>query len=181
MTAREKMENTLKAMLCEMPYEKITVKSLTGRAGVNRNTFYLYYNSLDDMLEKIQKEIADHYTEKTRRYDRMKDTEILTRIFLAYVQEQGAFGEFLWGEERSSYMYNRISNETRKECWPAEQGKSVREIAYKNIVLYYIQLTTVKIYRQWLRDGKPIPMEELTELIVGILCRGIETAYKYPV
>ena len=34
--------------------EKITVKAVTEAAGINRNTFYLHYNYVDDVLAEIQ-------------------------------------------------------------------------------------------------------------------------------
>ena len=45
----EAIKRTFKEMLLEMPYEKITIKELCERAIINRKTFYLHYNSIEDV------------------------------------------------------------------------------------------------------------------------------------
>ena len=47
---REAIHSTFKEMICETDYDKITIKKLTERAGINRKTFYLHYNSPNDLL-----------------------------------------------------------------------------------------------------------------------------------
>lgn len=48
-TAREKLESAFWNQLAEKSYSKITVASLVSEAGLNRNTFYYYFDSVDDM------------------------------------------------------------------------------------------------------------------------------------
>ena len=51
---KEAIQTVFKQMVCELPYEKITVKAITEAARINRNTFYLHYNCVDDVLAEIQ-------------------------------------------------------------------------------------------------------------------------------
>ena len=44
---KEAIGTVFKEMVCELPYEKITVKGIAERTGINRNTFYLHYDSPD--------------------------------------------------------------------------------------------------------------------------------------
>ena len=39
---KEAVQKVFKEMIFEIPYEKITVKVIAERAGINRNTFYLH-------------------------------------------------------------------------------------------------------------------------------------------
>lgn len=59
---KEAIRAVFKKMVCELPYEKITVKGIAERAGINRNTFYLHYDSPDDVLREIQTEHSDRYS-----------------------------------------------------------------------------------------------------------------------
>lgn len=53
----EKTENALKLSLRDLiiskPYDEITITELCKKAKVNRNTFYLHYNTKDDLVENI--------------------------------------------------------------------------------------------------------------------------------
>lgn len=179
MGAQEKIIHTFKEMFCEMEYEQITVKELACQAGIHRKTFYLYYKSLDELLKEIQRKLSDDYTELTKQYDRMKDTEIITKIFFQYIKSQGEFGEVVWGRNKNFYIYNLISDDTRKELWPDEGGKSAKEVAYVNMVLYYIQFTQMEMYRTWLKDGKKITLEELAEYIIELQCEGVDECLRH--
>lgn len=46
------MDEALICLLNEKDYEYITVKEICKKAGVNRSTFYLHYESIDDLLEE---------------------------------------------------------------------------------------------------------------------------------
>lgn len=43
----------------QYPYHDITVKQLTDEANINRKTFYLHYDSIDDLAYSFADEIAD--------------------------------------------------------------------------------------------------------------------------
>ena len=51
------MDESLIQLLNEKDYEYITVKEVCKKAGVNRSTFYLHYESIDDLLEDTQEYI----------------------------------------------------------------------------------------------------------------------------
>lgn len=63
------MNEALIFLLDKKEYAFITVKEICEKAGVNRSTFYLHYETMDDLLsetiEYIGKEISKHYKSKT--------------------------------------------------------------------------------------------------------------------
>ena len=61
---REAIHKTFEEMICEMDYEQISIKELTERARINRKTFYLHYNSLDDLLKELQNKMAENFIDR---------------------------------------------------------------------------------------------------------------------
>ena len=59
--AKERMEDAFWAMLAEMPYQEMTMSRLAKRAGVNHNTFYYHFASLDDMAIELLERNLDEY------------------------------------------------------------------------------------------------------------------------
>ena len=45
------MNEALLLLLENKDYEYITVKEICSKAGVNRSTFYLHYETIDDLLQ----------------------------------------------------------------------------------------------------------------------------------
>lgn len=53
---KEAIVETFLQMLEERPYSKITVRSLVERCGINRNTFYYYFDSIPALMETTGRE-----------------------------------------------------------------------------------------------------------------------------
>ena len=57
------MNEALLLLLEKKEYEFITVKEICEKAGVNRSTFYLHYESIDDLLEETIAMINNRFKE----------------------------------------------------------------------------------------------------------------------
>ena len=62
---KENIRRVFEEMICEMDYEEMSIKELTERAKINRKTFYLHYDSLDDLLREIQNDLAQDFIKRT--------------------------------------------------------------------------------------------------------------------
>ena len=55
-TAKEKLIKAFWDSIEEAPYHKLTVLGISARAGLNRNSFYYHYESMDDLAVKAVEE-----------------------------------------------------------------------------------------------------------------------------
>lgn len=60
----QRMDEALLSLLLEKDFEYITVKDVCTRAGVNRSTFYLHYESTADLLVEAVAMIHRRYQER---------------------------------------------------------------------------------------------------------------------
>lgn len=60
-------------LLEEKPYNKITVKNITDRCQVNRNTFYYHFRDIPDLLERIIKREADEIIANYQQFENASD------------------------------------------------------------------------------------------------------------
>ena len=51
------MKDSLLELMEKMPLSKITIKDVCDNADVNRTTFYVYYESIDQLLNDIENDI----------------------------------------------------------------------------------------------------------------------------
>ena len=56
-----KMDLALISLLKEKPFDYITVSEICKKAGVNRSTFYLHYETIGDLLEETTRYILDDF------------------------------------------------------------------------------------------------------------------------
>ena len=60
---------TFMQLLNEKSFDKITVTDIVNRCGVNRNTFYYYYQDIFDLLEEIFTSETEKVIKEHQHYD----------------------------------------------------------------------------------------------------------------
>lgn len=55
------LSDVLMELIAEKDYDKISVKDITSRAGIDRTTFYLHYEGKDDLLIQTQRQVMDEF------------------------------------------------------------------------------------------------------------------------
>lgn len=72
-------DEALIKLLDEKDYEYITVKEICNKAGVNRSTFYLHYESIDDLLN----ETTQYLTRKMLTYFNREPKDFIANLELS--------------------------------------------------------------------------------------------------
>ena len=169
---KEAIQSVFKQMVCELPYEKITVKAITQAARINRNTFYLHYNCVDDVLAEIQAKHSSEYCAIVSGFDQLKDTDKLVRSFFEYMEAQDDFFKRVTCDSRFDYIRERMQNRVTKQASESRPLKGIEQ-SVRNILLTFNNCV-VLLYRQWVADGRKIPMEEMIELTTTLLENGMK-------
>lgn len=114
---------------------------MTQRAQINRKTFYLHYNSLDDLLEELQLEIIEHFTRREVSYSNMNDIKDLIRVFFEHATHMPLLHERLMCSGSCYPFWEKINKqimEHRKETnrggiWHVQRSKKemIETIRYK--------------------------------------------------
>ena len=174
---KEIIRNTFKNMILEMDYDYITIKELTERAKINRKTFYLHYESLDDLLLEIQNSIANNFIEKQVSYTNLEDMKYLIGLFFESANKNPLDERIL-----CSGSYRNISDRINKKVMDyrkkTNRGAFSDNEAYENIIFAYYGANSAIIYRQWVADGKKLSLEEVKELAIKLVCHGLESIMK---
>ena len=61
---RQAIEEALASLILKTDYDKITVSALAKEANINRKTFYLHYQSVEDLANEIVQDEADRIVRK---------------------------------------------------------------------------------------------------------------------
>lgn len=162
-------------MITEMDYQDITVKELTERAMINRNTFYLHYPSIDALLEELQNEIAEKFISMYSSYDSMSDIKELIRRFFEYITSESSINERIFCCGSYRFVAERINEQIVAHRKEARRGAFGMNEAAEDIILAYCGSVGAVLFRQWVADGKKMPVEELIELATKLICNGMES------
>lgn len=170
---KQAIRKTFEEMVCEMDYDKITVKELTERAMINRKTFYLHYETVDDLLEELQDEIMASFIKEDVSYHSMADIRRITRFFFEYAASMPLLNERLLCAGSYSHVGDRINAAIMAHRAETNRGAFSENPLEDNLVFAYFSANSTILYRQWVADGKRLPLEELITAATKLICGGM--------
>ena len=176
---RKAIREAFCSMIMEMDYPDITIKELTQRAMINRNTFYLHYESMDALLRELQEEIAGEFIEKQVSYTKMADIRRMIRVFFEYMATQSPLQDRLLCSGSYRFFYDRVNQQVMGHRKLMNRGAFGLDEASENIIFTYYGSITAVLYRQWVADGKKLSLEEVIQLATKLICKGMSSVVKY--
>lgn len=160
-------------MICEKEYAQITVKELCDRAMVNKKTFYHYYPTLDDLLAEMQLELSAAYVERVKDYRLPEDLEQVNREFFLYSASQGlAYEKITCSTGAYSQVRSAMIDSVIAQTWGKSKQFQALDHFRQVLLMNFINTVSVGAYRQWVEDGKRLPLEEIIELTNRLMIQG---------
>ena len=170
------MDEVLIQLLNEKDYDYITVKEVCKKTGVNRSTFYLHYETIDDLLE----ETLEYVNKKFLGY--FEDTsDFITNIgesskeklyliddkylvpYLNYIKDnKNIFWHHL---KEKNYEVSRTLSKLRKICYnPILDRYNVPTKMREYILSFYIN-GIVALIGTWIKNNCDMSVEEMINII----------------
>ncbi len=159
------IKETFTCFLKEMPVNKITVKNLCEKAGINRATFYRYYEDIFDLYEKFKEEIID---EIVIGYDESlpHDIESDFLFLLGRIKENS---EAMFALSKQADSYEIMTRMCRKNYAYFENyfnsiGQELNE-SDKLVMFYYITCGCTGVFSEWICRGMQKDERDLAKII----------------
>ncbi len=161
---KQLLGKTLKELMAEKPFDKITVSELTKRCGVNRQTFYYHFETIIDLFQWVLQEEANPLMEEFKQnpyewkeavlhilyFIKENDAAVLCALrSIENMQVRSFFIEYF--REIFSKLFDFIS-----------AGLDVDE-DFKNFIITLHITGAAGLAIQWLESGMKQSPEQLTE------------------
>ena len=173
-----RMDEALLALLDEKDLEYITVKELCHRAGVNRSTFYLHYETITDLvnetLEMVMRRFLSYFPQQEEEIlgnlgSRGREELILvTREYLLpylrFIQENKKVYRAAFRNPASMQAYTRYGELKRHILGPILERFEIPAAHRPYYMAYYIE-GIAAIVKEWLRQD----CKDEVEMIAGII------------
>ena len=168
-------KNALKElMLSNKDYMDITVKELCEKAELNRRTFYLHYEYIDDVLADIQEDFSQEFYEATKQYDHIKDIEPVVKVFFD-IHDSNPIYEKIILSPAEDYLREIMRSKTVAVLDENDNLQGIRhlDILTQNIIEQFYHMTVVSAYREWARQRKIISKDEIVKLTTKLVRNGL--------
>lgn len=173
-----KMDKAFLALLEKKDFAYITVKEICEKAGVNRSTFYLHYESLEDLLSEsveymnesflaYMKQDAGVFVTNIKEYP-LSELYLLTPKYLTpylnYIKEHKRL--FLTAMNRAKALRLEESYDKMFQFVfvPILERYQVSDEIKKYLMAFYIH-GLMAIITQWLKNDCKDPIEQIIDVI----------------
>lgn len=160
----------LESMILTKDFNCITVRELAEIAGINRKTFYLHYDSLDDLFGELEDEIVDEFAQ-SKHVRTPESKESVTRDFFHVLFHQPELHKRLICSASYFPVFRRVQTKLFS-MYEAHGFHFGLPQPYESLLLTYF-CTSISLYRQWVADGEQLSPDELTDFAVMLLCDGL--------
>lgn len=173
-----RMDEALIALLEVKDLEYITVKEICEKAGVNRSTFYLHYETMNDLvseaMENVNKRFLTYFTLNGEDFARKINSQKLDNLILITQDYLSPYLQFI-SENRKVYrasfrnpgdMQADARYKNLKQCIiePILRKFDVPETRWQYYIAYYIEGTTA-IIKEWLNQDCQDSVETIAAII----------------
>ena len=174
----EGIKAAFEELICEKDYEKITVKELCDKARINKKTFYHYYETLDYLLAEMQAELSAGFLGRIRDYNLPEDLDKVNREFFLFASEQGLAYEKITCGGTYHAIRDEMASKVNDEGWGKSKKYQKLSDFEKRILMGFINNSVLISYKQWVEDGKKVPLEEVIALTNKVVLGGVNGFFK---
>ena len=173
------LKKAFEELICEKDYDSIKVTELCQRSMINKKTFYHYYPSLDDLLAEMQAELSEAYLERVKDCRLPRDAAKVNRAFFEYSAEQGlAYEKITCATGAYSQTRQEMIDRVISETWGESEAFRTLNPSQQRMVLNFISTVSVGCYREWVADGKQMPLEDVIQLSTTLMCGGLDRFFQ---
>lgn len=164
-------------LLEETPINKISVKSIVERCGINRNTFYYYFNGIPELVEYHLTAMADQLLDS---FDQPNPAEELQMVVNYFSQRKRSVlhGYRYLPKEQSLLLLNKIATyviERKIRLATSEAPIPEKDLT---VLIRFYKGALVGLFLDWMEAGMNYDMnttvERLCELMEGSTHNAIE-------
>lgn len=172
------MDEALITLLEVKDLEYITVKEICEKAGVNRSTFYLHYESIDDLVNEtmgiIDKCFLAYFTHSENNFaakingKKLEDLVLVTQDYLIpylqFICENKKVYRASLRNPNGMQTNARYKDLKKYIIEPILQKFEVSEMYWQYYIAYYIE-GIVAIIKEWLRNDCQDSVETIAAII----------------
>lgn len=173
------MDEALVYLLNKKEYEFITIKEICEKAGVNRSTFYLHYDSIDDLLaeciENSTKEFVKYFSEDVndffKRFNDASANELMfvtpeyLTPYLNFIKDNKIFHIVANKHDILMNSTKRFNSLNKHVFMPIFKKYGIDEKDEKYMIVYYLNGINA-IVNEWIKNGCKDEIEYIEKIIM---------------
>jgi len=173
------LAKSLKALMGEKTLDKITVKEIVARCGVNRQTFYYHFRDIWDLLDWFFLEESNEFSRRYPDYPNQTDTGDAIRKMCSYLMENRQMAINIYNSMGREIFGSYLTREMDKLLYLAFTERAVLagvpESNVRALVNFY-KHGLVGVLLDWVDKGLVGDIEEIVQLYRPVFEEALDEA-----
>ena len=153
-------------LLASIPYGEISVCMICRRAGIDRRTFYRYFDNKEDVLKSYLDTTYNEYADEIRAMDSTDKTEYVERFFSFWNEEHVAIINAL---RRDGLLHLAFSSDNRyfmevEDILAGKLGRTVDRYAR-----LFCDGGLISVFLAWIAGGRVESPKEMAAILAKML------------
>lgn len=173
---RQALRQAFRQLAQHYRFREITVQQLTDEANINRKTFYLHFESIDDLAESFTAEIAEQILalllQEPVDHDPLDNSGIWSDRLGAFFEEAPTFYTFILTSDDYSFLSRRVKDRVAAGLIARFQADyQLREMDAKIAVNFLID-STLTLFRLYITGQLDLSLDAFKQRLRVLNLRG---------
>lgn len=157
--SRKLIQEALFALMKEMPYRKIRISHISERADISRSTFYLHYETKDQLLLSVADEIIDEYFQAIYQNQPGSQVKPAHLLFSKWKQNLDKM-RLLIDTGMEFHIYQRFRSFNAQWTRGMKEGNP----RLNDYIRTMLDGASFALLVRWTRDNADVPAEQMEKL-----------------
>ena len=169
---RKSIRNAFAKLLIDEELEKITVKEIVEIADINRNTFYLHYSNVNEVVEEIENEIIAAFTAEIERIEfskLSKDPYLFYKSLNNLLYMDLDLNTAILRSIKSSTLSLRLKQILRGKLFGGLSISNNIDPIALNVTVDFITAGMISVYQSWFLSDKSYSLDEASKVVSRLL------------
>ena len=171
------------SLILEKDTPKITITELAQRANIDRKTFYLHYDGIEDIIHEFGRQETEELVlrlEQNDFFDDTADVEVLFQALNALMEENLELYQHIARTPSYAFLWGAIKD-ILKESLIETMGERL-DIAKEELEIYveFYAAGTISTYLEWLRGDLSMSDDKLAQIISETAYYGLQKLLARP-
>ena len=169
------LQDAMLQLVTELDPDKITVKSITDRAQINRKTFYLHYESIEALFDEHMNALLEKFFDEVEKTPEIpEDIDGHAQRFFLYLADQDEpTTRLICTRGRYDYGGKLYAAQMTRYALAGNPFSGLSDDEFE-LVCDYVRTTALRFFRSWVRGGRKIEKQRAAELLGQISMHGVD-------
>jgi len=169
---RKSIRAAFTELLIDKDLEKITVKEIVEIADINRNTFYLHYSNVNEVVEEFENEIIAAFTAEIERIEfskLSKDPYLFYKSLNNLLYMDLDLNTAILRSIKSSTLSLRLKQILRDKLFGGLSLSNDIDPIALNVTVDFITAGMISVYQSWFLSDKSYSLDEASKVVSRLL------------